>query len=175
VPGVAFPFRPWVRAACRKALVYGLAVVAAVAVAAWLLRDPTSGTAGRALQVLLGYFALFWASLIKIWWTAGGPAVVVDERELRYQPLHAFRPRRVPFAAVQAAGPRPGTESLRFVVVGRGGLARELFLNLGVVRGRNELLDALGAALAAAGLEPVPGARHAWRRPGWEEPAAGGA
>lgn len=125
----------------------------------------------RAFAVLLAYSLLFWTSLIKIWWTAGRPAVALDDEAVSYQPLHTFRPRRVPFARVLACNPRPGTEALRFVVE-RNGVARELFLNLAVVKGQHRFLELLGERLEAAGLERVPGRENAWRRPEWEEPGA---
>ena len=154
-----YPFRPWVRSTCRRAMIWGVGVVAllaALAVPGWL-----------------------WLTLLKVWWTAGLPAVEVDERGLAYQPLHTFRPRRTPWERVLASGPRPGTQSLRLVVRKPRGGARELFLNLGVIRGRHRLLDQLDELLADNGLLAIPGRKHAWRRPEWVEtemvpPAAGG-
>jgi hypothetical protein len=96
--------------------------------------------------------------------------VRIDEDAFAYQPLHTFRPKRVPFASVLACNPRPGTEALRFVVE-KGGTARELFLNLAVVKGQHRFLDLLGERLEAAGLERVPGKDKAWQRPGWREPS----
>ncbi|MGE5234320.1 MAG: hypothetical protein ACM3OB_09435, partial [Acidobacteriota bacterium] len=108
---------------------------------------------------------LFCLTLAKIWWTARAPAAVLDAESLSYQPLHTFAPRRVALADVVLCGLRPGTESLRLLVQG-GDRLRELYLNLGLVKGRNELLEELGAALAARGLEPDPGLVGGWRRPG---------
>ena len=68
-----------------------------------------------------------------------------------------------------ASGPRPGTQSLRLVVKKPRGGARELFLNLAVIRGQHRLLDQLDALLAANGLLAIPGREHAWRRPEWME------
>jgi len=117
--------------------------------------------------VLLLYGAVFWVTLAKVWWTAGGAAVTLDDEALAYQPLHTFRPRRIPLAGILACGPRPDTQALRLVHLGRKGEERELFLNLGVIDGRNEFLDALGRGLEARGLAPVPGRRDSWSRPGW--------
>jgi hypothetical protein len=64
---------------------------------------------------------------------------------------------------VVACGPRPGTESYRFVVEDKG-RERELFLNLAVVRDKHLLLSALGERLEHAGLER--------RGEGWERPEA---
>ena len=50
----------------------------------------------------------------------------------------------------------------------RGG-ARELFLNLAVIRGQHRLLDQLDEQLAGHGLLAIPGREHAWRRPEWIE------
>jgi hypothetical protein len=165
---VAFPFRPWVRSTSRRAMIWGVGVVAVVGAVAWWLERGETQAWGRAFGVLLAYSFLFWASLLKIWWTAGRPAVAVDGEAFYYQPLHTFRPHRVPFAKVLACNPRPGTEALRFVVE-KGGTARELFLNLAVVKGQHRFLDLLAERLEAAGLEKVPGRDHTWHRPEWIE------
>jgi hypothetical protein len=170
MPAVSFPFRPWVRSTSRRALLWGIAVVLAIGGAVLLLGAGEREAWGRAFGVLLAYSLLFWASLVKIWWTAGRPAVALDEEGLAYQPLYTFRPRRVPFARVLACNPRAGTEALRFVVERRG-VARELFLNLAVVKGQHRFLELLGERLEAAGLARVPGRENAWRRPEWKEPS----
>lgn len=164
-----YEFRPWIRRACRKAMIWGVGVVVVLGAVAWLFRTPSSAPLGRAFGVLLAYSLLFWVSLAKIWWTAGEPAVLMDEEALHYQPLHGFRRRSIAFETVVACAPRPGTQSLRFVHEWRPGAAREFFLNLGVVGGRNEFLDRLGERLGAVGVNEVPGARHTWQRPGWSE------
>ena len=162
---VAFPFRPWVRSTSRRAMIWGVGAVAVLGGVAWWLERGETQAWGRAFGVLLAYSLLFWASLLKIWWTAGRPAVAVDDEALYYQPLHTFRPTRVPFERVLACNPRPGTEALR-VVVEKRGTARELFLNLAVVKGQHQFLDLLAERLEAAGLERV--GERAWSRPGWE-------
>ena len=160
-PLVVFPFRPWVRSTCRKAMLWGMGVIVLLAGVAWVLRDPSEGVFGKAFAVLLGYTLLFWASLLKIWWTAGKPAISIDTETLAYQPLQYFSPRRIRFDRVVACGPRPGTESYRFVVEEED-RERELFLNLAVVRDKHLLLEALGERLEHAGL--------ARRGEGWERP-----
>lgn len=164
-----FAFRPWVRRAARRAIVWSAAAGVALALVAWWLRQPTDEIYGRAFGVLGAYAALFVATLAKIWWTAGGEAAWLEPDALVFQPLHLLRPRRLPLAAVQACAPRPGTHSLRFVVATPRG-EREVFLNLGLLEGRTRFFARLGAALVAHGLEPEPGARESWRRPGWVEP-----
>jgi len=153
-------------------MIWGVGVVALLGLVAWLFRTPGSAPLGRAFGVLAGYGLLFWLTLLKVWWTAGLPAVVVDAAALAYQPLHTFRPRRVPWERILASAPRPGTQSLRLVVLKPRGGARELFLNLGVIRGRHRLLEELGRQLAANGLLPIPGREDAWRRPEWVETEA---
>jgi hypothetical protein len=118
--------------------------------------------------VLLAYSLLFWGTLLKIWWTAGQPAVSLDDEAIYYQPLHTFRPSRVPIASVLACNPRPGTEALR-VVVEKKGVARELYLNLAVVKGQHRFLELLEERLSAAGLERIAGRDHSWTRPDWHE------
>lgn len=169
MPPASFPFRPWVRSTSRRALLWGVGVVAAIGGTVLLLGTGERGAWGRAFAVLLAYSLLFWVSLVKIWWTAGRPAVTLDDEAFAYQPLHTFRPRRVPFARVLSCAPRPGTEALRFVVE-RNGVARELFLNLAVVKGQHRFLDLLGEKLEAAGLVKAAGQERVWRRPEWEEP-----
>jgi hypothetical protein len=169
MPLATFPFRPWVRSTSRRALLWGVAVVIVVGACVFLLSSGDRESWGRAFGVLLAYSLLFWVTLIKIWWTAGKPAVLLDDDAFSYQPLHTFRPRRVPFARVLACNPRPGTEALRFVVE-KNNVARELFLNLAVVKGQHRFLDLLGERLEAAGLAPLPGRPHAWCRPDWEDP-----
>jgi hypothetical protein len=165
----SFRFRPWVRSTSRRALLWGVAVVVVIGAAVLFLRSGDRESWGRAFGVLLAYSLLFWVSLIKIWWTAGKPAVLLDDDAFAYQPLHTFRPRRVPFARVLACNPRPGTEALRFVVE-KNGVGRELFLNLAVVKGQHRFLDLLGERLEAAGLAPVPGRQTSWCRPDFEDP-----
>jgi hypothetical protein len=148
----SFGFRPWVRSTCRKAMTWGMGVLALLAGVAWLLRDPSEGVFGKAFAVLLGYAVLFWASLLKIWWTAGKSAIEIDREALAYRPLQYFAPRRLHFARVLECGPRPGTESYRFVVEENGN-EREIFLNLAVVRDKHRLLEVLGERLGAAGLQ----------------------
>lgn len=165
---LGFPFHPWVRRACRRALVWGLAVLVLLALAVGWMQGSSGWAWGRAFGVLLAYSLVFWLTLLKIWWTARGVAVWLDDDALAYQPLYAVRPRRVLYQAILAASPRPGTHSLGLVVARRG-VARELFLNLAVILGRRPFLQALGSRLEAAGLEPVAGSRDTWARPGWEE------
>ena len=94
----------------------------------------------------------------------------LDDHGLAYQPLHTFRPRRVAWERILASAPRAGTQSLRLVVLKpHGSRARELFLNLAVIRGQHRLLEQLDQRLAAAGLLAIPGREHAWRRPEWVE------
>lgn len=157
---IAFPFRPWVRSTCRNAMLWGMGVILLLGGIAWWLRDPSEGFFGKAFTVLLGYTVLFWASLLKIWWTAGKPAIVIDAESLAYQPLQYFNPKRLRFDRVIDCGPRPGTESFRFAVEEESGRVRELFLNLAVVTEKHRLLEALGARLERVGLVP--------RGEGWE-------
>ena len=164
-----YPFRPWVRSTCRRAMIWGVGVVALLGLVAWLFRTPGSASLGRAFGVLAGYGLLFWLTLLKVWWTAGLPAVEVDGEAIAYQPLHTFRPKRVAWERILASAPRAGTQSLRLVVLKPRGGARELFLNLGVIRGQHRLLDELDHHLAAAGLLPLPGQDHGWERPEWRE------
>ncbi len=163
-----FAFRPWVRGTSRRAMLWGIGAVLTLGTAVWWLESSEREAWGRAFGVLFAYGLLFWASLLKIWWTAGRPAVEIDEESLAYQPLHTFKPRRIPFARVLSCAPRPGTEALRLVVE-RGGRARELFLNLAVVKGRHRFVELLGERLEGAGLAPVPGRDDAWRRLDWDE------
>ena len=165
VAAVGYAFRPWVRRTCMKAMAWGIGFLAVLAAVVWVLRDPDDGFVGKAFTVLLGYAVLFWATLFKIWWTAGRPAVVLEADALGHQPLHTFTPRRIAYADILACGPREGTESQRFVVAKRG-RAKEFFLNLAVVKGKHDLLDRLGERLQEAGLEPDgPG----WKRPNFED------
>jgi len=164
----SFAFRPWVRSTCRKALLWGLGVVALLGGITYVLGQPGSVPAARAFGVLMLYGSLFWVTLAKIWWTAGGSALVLDDESLAYQPLHTFSPRRIALGSILACGPRPGTEALRLVHLGKKGEEREFYLNLGVIKGRNEFLDALGTALEARGLAAVPGKRNSWRDLSWQ-------
>ncbi len=163
----AYPFRPWVRSTCRKALLWGLGVVALLGGITWVLRQPGSVPAARAFGVLMLYGSLFWVTLAKVWWTAGKSAVTIDKDALAYQPLHTFRPKRIRLDRVLSMAPRPGTQALRLVHLDKRDTEREFFLNLGVIEGRNEFLDALGGALEEHGLAPTPGQRNSWRRNDW--------
>ena len=166
-----FPFRPWVRRTSLRAMIWGVGAVLALGAVVWFFSEGEREAWGRAFGVLAAYGLLFLLTLAKIWWTAGKPAVALDDDALLYQPLHTFRPRRVPFARVLACAPRPATEALRFVVERRG-TARELFLNLAIVRGQHHFLALLGERLEAGGLQPVPGRERTWRRLGWVEEEA---
>jgi hypothetical protein len=172
-PVIAFPFRPWVRRACVRAALGGLLAVAAVAALGVAVAPRGDIAWHRAIQVLAGYGLLFLLTLAKIWWTARRPAVVLDGEALRWQPLHLFSPREARFADLLAVGQRAGTESLR-LVAGRGdeAAARELFLNLGLVDRRNEMLAALGERLRSQGLVAL-GPPHAYRRPDFVDPGLG--
>lgn len=158
----SFPFRPWVRSTCRKAMIWGIGVLAVFGGVAFALRDPDEGFIGWAFAVLSAYGLLFWATLLKIWWTAGSPAMVVDEQGLAWQPLHTFRPKRIPWSKILAAGPRPGTDSLRVVIEGLR-RDKELFLNLAVVQGQHRFRERLDEQLEREGLTR---AGEGWRRPG---------
>ncbi len=168
MPRETFPFRPWVRSACRTAMLWGVGALAVLGLVTWLLRSPGEAPLGRAFGALTFYGALFLLTLAKIWWTAGRPAAVLEDDAIGYQTLHGFRLRRLPLERVLAAEPKAGTSSYR-IVYRAGDVARELFLNLGVIDGRTRLLDGLGRRLGERGLEPVPGRLHAWRRPEWRE------
>jgi len=161
---IAFEFRSWIRRSCKRAMVWGLGVVALFGLVAWVLSSPGSAPMSRAFGVLVLYGSLFWVTLAKIWITAASPAVVLDSTSLSYQPLHGFRRRAIPLQSVVMCGPREGTQSLRIVHEAGRGRAKEFFLNLGVVNGRNEFLDELGRRLEEEGLIPTPGERNAWRR-----------
>ncbi len=168
----SFAFRPWVRSTCRSAIIWGVGVLAILASVAWYFRSPDEGAFGWAFMVLAGYSLLFLLSLLKIWWTAGSPAVEIDATAMSYQPLHTFRPRRIAFDRILACGPRPGTESLRFVVEGPR-RDKEFFFNLAVVRNKHRLMEALEERFLATGMEPVAPDRPGWRRPGFDDqPAA---
>ena len=145
-------------------MLWGVGVLAVLGGVAWWLRSPDEGVFGWAFTVLAGYGSLFWATLLKIWWTAGRPAVEIGADYVAYQPLHTFRPRRIALARVLACAPRPGTESLRFVVEGLR-RDRELFLNLAVVRRKHELMEALAERLEAAGLQAMAAGEAGWERP----------
>jgi hypothetical protein len=173
--GHSYPFRPWVRRTCRRAMLWGAAALALCAGLAWAFQSPGSAPLSRAFGVLALYAIVFLLSLGKIWWTAGEPAVELDGEALWFRPLHTFGRRRVALSAVVAAGPRPGTQSLRLLVARGAGDARELFLNLGVIHQVHAFSDELGRELAAAGLEPVPGRPASWARPGWDSRDAAGA
>jgi len=163
-----YGFRPWVRNSCRKAMIWGIGAVVLLGTVTWWLRVPGSAPLGRAVGVLAFYAVLFWLTLVKVWWTAGKAAVVLDDVEVGYQPLHTFRLKTIAFDRVQYCAPREGTQSLRIVHEVRPGEGREFYLNLGVIDGRNEFLDALGERLSAAGLVAFPGKKHTWTRSGWE-------
>lgn len=165
----SFSFRSWVRDTCRKATLWGVGIVALLGGVTWLFRDPQSEPLSRAFGALVLYGLLFLISLGKIWWTAGGAAVVLERDSLAYQPLHTFRPRRIPLASVLACAPKTETQSLRFVYEASPGRGREFFLNLGVIEGRTGFLSELGTRLEAHGLVAEPGERWSWRRPGWSE------
>jgi hypothetical protein len=171
-PGAAtlarFPFRPWVRRACRRALGWGLSGVALLGGIAWVLRTPGVEPVARAFGVLAAYGLLFLATLAKIWWTAGEDAVVLADDALRYRPLHGFRPRSLELGSVLGCAPRAGTQALRFVYRGRRQEEREFYLNLAVIEGRHEFLERLGERLVALGLTRLPDRSDAWARPGWE-------
>src|SRR3954453_24001976 len=80
-----FPFRPWVRSTSRRALLWGVIVVIVVGACVFLLSSGDRESWGRAFGVLLAYSLLFWVTLIKIWWTAGKPAVLLDGTGLQIQ------------------------------------------------------------------------------------------
>lgn len=168
MPVREYAFRPWVRSTCAKAMVWGVGGVALFGLVAWWLREPGAAPLARAFGVLVFYGTLFLASLVKIWWTAGRPAVVLDDEALAYQPLHLFRPKRIAWDRVLAAAPKEGTRSFRLAFEKSPGRGRELFLNLAVVADSHRLVTDLGRRLEAAGLE-ADDAPSSWRRPGWEE------
>lgn len=147
-------------------MLWGVGVVAALGGVAWVFRTPGSAPLGRAFGALVFYGVLFWLSLLKVWWTGGRAAVVLDEEKLAYQPLHSFNLREIRYDTILACAPRRTTQSLRLVHQWKEGEGREFFLNLAVIQGRHEFLDLLGEQLERAGLEPVAGEKHTWRRPG---------
>ena len=163
-----YPFHPWVRRTCRKALVWGLGVVAILGGITYVLKQPGSVPAARAFGVLMLYSGLFWITLAKVWWTAGSSAIMLEEKSMAYRPLHTFSPRRIPLDQILSCAPRPGTQALRLVHLGKKGEEREFYLNLAVIKGRHGFLSDLGAALEARGLEPVTGESDSWRHPQWD-------
>ncbi|MCP4200858.1 MAG: hypothetical protein GY769_02860 [bacterium] len=167
----AFSFRPWVRSACRKAMLWGIGVLAILGGVTWLLQEPGRKPLGRAFGVLVFYALLFLVTLLKIWWTATrSPAVVLGEKALSYQLLQHFRPKSLPLGEIVSCGMvRSGSESLRFVRLEPSGRAREFFLNLAVVDGRNEFLHLLGRSLEDRGLEITGGPVRRWLKPGYDE------
>ena len=164
-PPAAFPFRPWVRSTCRSAMLWGMGVILLLGGVAWWLRDPSEGFFGKAFTVLLGYTVLFWASLLKIWWTAGKPAIVIDAESLAYQPLQYFRPR-LRFDRVIACGPRPGTES-SIRDRGRGPRARAVL----EPRGGDRQAPPARSRRSKAQAEGLERAAEGWSRAGVETAA----
>lgn len=149
---------------------WGVGVLVILGGVTWLLRQPGSRPLGRAFGVLVFYAVLFLVTLLKIWWTASRtPAVMLGNETISYQPLHNFRPKSLPIDEVVSCGMRSGTESLRFVRLEPSGRAREFFLNLAVVDGRNEFMHLLGRRLEDRGLEVTAGQTKRWIRPGYEE------
>jgi len=165
----AFPFRQWVRNTCRRAIVWGIGAIALIGGLTWFLRAPGNEPVTRAFGALFLYGALFLASLAKIWWTARGAAVLLEEDALAYQPLHTFWPRRIALDSILACAPKEETRALRFVYQASSQTAREFFLNLAVIEERSRFLTELGEKLEARGLVPVAGARWGWQRPDWSE------
>jgi len=150
-------------------MLWGVGVVALFGLVSWWVQEPGSAPLARAFGVLAFYGALFLASLVKIWATAGRPAVTVDDDGLAYQPLHLFRPRRIRWKSVLSGSPKAGTRSYRLAFEKRPGTGKEFFLNLAVVMRSHELLAEIGRHLEAAGLERVEGAADSWCRADWEE------
>ena len=93
---------------------------------------------------------------------------MVAEEWLGYRPLHTFTLKKIPYDKTYFCGPRQATQSLRLIHERKPERAQEFFLNLAVIDGRHEFLDLLGERLQRAGLEPEAGARHTWRRPGFD-------
>lgn len=165
---VTFGFRPWVRSTCRTAMIFGVGILVLFGGVAWYMRAPDDGFFGRAFAVLAAYTLLFQVSLMKIWWTAGQPAMLLDDTTLGYQPLHTFRPKRIALNRILATSPREGTQSLRVVVEGTR-RDRELFLNLAVVKDRHRLTDELTRRLQTQGLTQVGTDALTWSHPRFEE------
>jgi hypothetical protein len=150
-------------------MTWGMGLLALLALGVAWLRGPQGWAWDRAFGVLLAYSLLFFVTLLKIWWTAGKPAAGLDHDALWFQPLHAFRPKRVPYQNLLVCAPKPQTQSLRLLTE-TNGVAREQFLNLGVVEGRRRFLEHLGHRLTAAGLTPLEDRAFGWARPGWDQP-----
>jgi len=149
---------------------WGVGVLVILGGVTWLFRQPESRPVGRAFGVLFLYAALFFLTLLKIWWTASrSPAVLLGADTLAYQSLHGLRPKSFPIEEIVSCGMRSGTESLRFVRVKPNGRALEFFLNLAVIDGRNEFLHLLEQRLVERGLERAPGRPKRWIKPGYEE------
>lgn len=165
----AFPFRPWVRETCMRAILWGIGLSLLIGALLWYLSEPGSEPVRRAFGALLLYGLLFLASLLKIWWTASGSAVVLESDALAYQPLHTFWPRRIALDSVWACAPKEETQSLRLVYEAKPERGREFFLNLGVIEGRSRFLTLLGERLEERGLVRQPDTRWAWSRPDWSE------
>ena len=119
----------------------------------------------RALGVLTLYAALFMASLIKIWWTAGRSAAGWDQHGLWFQALHRFRPTRIAWESILAGGTKPDTRAYRLVVI-KGDGARERFLNLAVIRNHHDFVAGLEQAFLERGF--VAG-RRGLSRPEWDQ------
>ena len=164
---LTYPFRPWVRNSCRRAMIWGVGVVALLGVVTWWLKAPGPAPLGRAFGVLAFYALIFWLTLFKVWWTAGKPAVIVGDEGLGYRPLHLFGTKTIFYRDIQFCGPRTQTESLRIVHEVKPGEAKEFFLNLAVIDGRHAFLDTLGDKLQGAGLFPIPNLESSWRRLDW--------
>lgn len=162
-----FDFRPWVRSTCRRAALWTAVLIVLLMVAVIWQGGLSGAPLARALGVLAAYGAVFLLTLAKIWWTAGRPAAGWDQDGLWFQALHRFRPTRIDWDRVLAAGAKPDSRAYR-LAVRRGGDARERFLNLAVIRSHHEFVDGLERNLALHGLEAK---EHGWARPGWSSDA----
>ncbi len=161
-----YAYHPWVRRACGRAALGGGAGLVVLLLVARASQGDASGPLGPAALVAGFYGLVFLGTLVKIAHATRRPLAQVGPGGLALRPLHALRARRIPWHAFRGIAPRPGTHGLELVVEELDGRRRELQVNLALLADRPAFLHGLGRWLVAAGLEPDPERRDAWRAPG---------
>jgi len=139
-----FTFRPWVSRAGLTIVLTAAAVTAAIVLALALIPTARYGWIGE--RFVWVYIGTLWLGGLKVWLGTRRPIAEITGETITLRPLHQFRARTLPWAALRGTEQMIGGDRLIVYFDTPRGM-RFVALNLNLVKGRREFLALVDARL----------------------------